>query len=97
MARLANPAKWALIRLVRVYRRWISRWFPPVCRFHPSCSSYALEALETKPFFTAVAMIAWRIARCNPMSAGGYDPVTPDPPSTTPFQDNHESNQRANG
>lgn len=77
-----NPAKWTLIAAVRVYKRYISRWFPPVCRFYPSCSSYALEALETKPLFRALGMIAWRIARCNPLSPGGYDPVNPDAPHT---------------
>jgi putative membrane protein insertion efficiency factor len=76
-----NPLKWLLIALVRFYKRWISRWFPPVCRYHPSCSTYALEALQTRPLFKALVMIAWRIARCNPLSPGGYDPVNPEPPT----------------
>ncbi|MGI8906312.1 MAG: membrane protein insertion efficiency factor YidD [Candidatus Sumerlaeaceae bacterium] len=76
---------------IRGYQRWISRWFPPVCRFHPSCSSYALEALQTKPFIRALVMIAWRIVRCNPLSPGGYDPVNPDPPQSTTATLSHEA------
>lgn len=71
--------RWLALALVRFYRRFISRLLPPMCRYYPSCSTYALEVLEKKPTFTALVMIAWRLLRCNPMTAGGYDPVEPDP------------------
>lgn len=72
-----------LVALISGYQRWISRWLPPSCRFHPSCSNYAIEALRTRTLPRALLMITWRIARCNPLSAGGYDPVNPEPLSNT--------------
>ena len=45
------------------------------CRFSPSCSEYALEAIKTMPLHRAVAAIAYRVLRCTPLSPGGYDPV----------------------
>jgi hypothetical protein len=50
---------------------------PPACRFHPSCSAYGLEAFQTHPFHRALVLTVWRIMRCNPFNAGGYDPVPP--------------------
>lgn len=46
-----------------------------VCRFHPSCSRYAYEAICELPLWRAVGLIVWRIVRCNPFAAGGADPV----------------------
>lgn len=65
--------------LVRLYRRRIARWLPPACRFEPSCSAYALEALEKKPLGEALWRIVVRLAKCNPFHPGGYDPLPPDP------------------
>ena len=62
--------------VIRFYQSCVRIWFPPVCRFHPTCSEYALEALKKHGFFKGVARAAWRIMRCNPFSAGGWDPVT---------------------
>jgi len=45
------------------------------CRFHPSCSQYAIEALRGRGVLTGSALALWRIARCQPFSRGGYDPV----------------------
>ncbi len=47
------------------------------CRFHPTCSAYAVEALEKRSFMDALAMIAKRLFRCHPWSSGGSDPVEP--------------------
>jgi hypothetical protein len=47
------------------------------CKFHPSCSEYAIKCLETQSFLIALPKIIWRIIRCNPWSHGGFDPVTP--------------------
>jgi len=47
-----------------------------VCKYEPSCSRYAEEAIRTLPFFTAVLKILWRTLRCNPFSRGGFDPVS---------------------
>ena len=48
---------------------------PPCCRFTPSCSAYALEAFQKRGFFVGFALMVWRILRCNPFCAAGYDPV----------------------
>jgi putative membrane protein insertion efficiency factor len=48
---------------------------PRVCRFEPTCSQYAIEAIEKHGIFKGTAMALWRILRCNPWSTGGYDPV----------------------
>jgi putative membrane protein insertion efficiency factor len=62
---------------IRFWQRFISPCLPPACRFHPNCSAYALEALDRHPWPRALVLIAWRILRCNPFSAGGFDPVPP--------------------
>ncbi len=63
------------IGLILFYKKFISPLFPPVCRFYPSCSSYALEAYRTHGFFRASYLTVWRICRCNPFNPGGHDPV----------------------
>lgn len=64
-----------LMALIRFYRKFISPLFPPVCRFYPTCSQYALEAIEKKGAFLGSIMAIKRILRCHPFSKGGYDPV----------------------
>lgn len=59
--------------LVRFYQRKISCGRPPCCRFFPSCSEYAIEALSERGFFMGLALIIWRLARCNPLCKGGVD------------------------
>jgi len=69
--------KRALVWLVKFYRRSISPAFPPSCRFVPTCSAYALEALEIHGAVKGSMMALYRFLRCNPFTAGGYDPVPP--------------------
>ena len=64
-----------LLRCIRFYRRAISPLFPPRCRYIPTCSQYALEAVEKYGAFKGGLLALWRIIRCNPFSKGGYDPV----------------------
>ena len=64
-----------LMALVRFYRKNISPLSAPKCRFSPTCSAYALEALEVHGALKGSALAIWRILRCNPFSRGGYDPV----------------------
>jgi hypothetical protein len=61
--------------LIRFYQQFIRVWLPPVCRFHPTCSEYALGALQKHGFFKGSALALWRILRCNPFLHGGWDPV----------------------
>jgi putative membrane protein insertion efficiency factor len=64
-----------LVGGIKVYRRWISPLFPPSCRYYPSCSTYALQAIEKHGAVKGFGMSVWRILRCNPFSSGGFDPV----------------------
>ncbi len=64
--------------MLRSYKRWISPVFPPSCRYVPSCSEYAMEAVDRYGTVRGGAMAAWRILRCNPFAAGGLDPVAKD-------------------
>jgi hypothetical protein len=65
----------ALIGLVRLYQRTLSPLLGRRCRFHPSCSAYMIEAIQKKGVIVGVGKGVWRILRCQPFSAGGYDPV----------------------
>lgn len=62
---------------IRGYRKFISPLKPPTCRFYPSCSQYALEAIETHGPFRGSWLAARRIVKCHPFHPGGYDPVPP--------------------
>ena len=64
-----------LILFVRGYQVAISPMLPPACRYFPSCSAYAIEALERHGALRGGWLAAKRIARCHPFRAGGYDPV----------------------
>lgn len=61
--------------LIRVYQNTVSRVVPSVCRFKPTCSQYALEAIERYGLLRGTWLAARRLVRCNPFSEGGYDPV----------------------
>ena len=61
--------------LLRTYKRWISTALPPSCRYVPTCSEYAAEAIERYGAFRGGLMAAWRLLRCHPFVKGGYDPV----------------------
>ncbi|HEX7738908.1 MAG TPA: membrane protein insertion efficiency factor YidD [Marmoricola sp.] len=69
--------KYVLIVLLRGYRLFISPLYGQVCRYHPSCSAYALEAVTVHGSIRGSWLAARRLARCHPWAAGGYDPVPP--------------------
>lgn len=62
---------------IRGYRRFISPVIPARCRFHPSCSAFALEAVAVHGPVRGPALALWRLLRCHPFHPGGYDPVPP--------------------
>lgn len=64
-----------LVSLIKFYRKFISPLKPPSCRFIPTCSVYAIEAIEKHGVFKGLYLSLRRILRCNPLSKGGYDPV----------------------
>ncbi|MDD7966097.1 membrane protein insertion efficiency factor YidD [Actinomycetospora lemnae] len=67
----------ALVAVLRVYQRWISPLFPPSCRFHPTCSAYAIGALRTHGVVIGTGLTLVRVAKCAPWHPGGLDPVPP--------------------
>lgn len=67
--------KTVLLFLLRVYRRWVSPLLGPHCRFHPTCSAYAVEALERHGALRGSLLAVRRILRCHPLHPGGFDPV----------------------
>jgi len=64
-----------IILMIKLYKIFISPMLGNRCRFYPSCSDYAVEALKKKGLIKGSAMAVWRILRCTPLSRGGYDPV----------------------
>lgn len=62
--------------VLRVYQRAISPAFPRRCKYHPTCSDYAVQAIRGYGLFRGSVLAAWRLLRCNPFSHGGYDPVS---------------------
>ncbi len=62
-----------LVGVIRVYQRVLSPLLGPRCRYHPSCSQYAVQALEAHGVLKGLVLAAWRLLRCNPWSHGGVD------------------------
>lgn len=69
-----------LIDLLRIYQRVLSPLLGPRCRFYPSCSHYAVEALQRHGALRGSALTLGRISRCHPLNSGGIDPVPPKNP-----------------
>jgi putative membrane protein insertion efficiency factor len=70
--------KWTTVlflSLIRAYQLLVSPLLPPACRFTPTCSEYAINAIRRHGPLRGCFMAAWRILRCHPLSDGGYDPV----------------------
>ncbi|OFW61246.1 MAG: membrane protein insertion efficiency factor YidD [Actinobacteria bacterium RBG_16_64_13] len=70
-----NPIRVVLVWTVRAYQTFISPALPQSCKYYPSCSQYAVDALSRYGVFRGSVLAAWRLLRCNPLSYGGYDPV----------------------
>jgi putative membrane protein insertion efficiency factor len=68
MYRLGVAAVW-------LYRLTFGALFPTTCKYHPSCSQYALDAVRTKGLLRGSVLAGWRLVGCNPWSRGGFDPV----------------------
>ncbi|MFI0792026.1 membrane protein insertion efficiency factor YidD [Micromonospora rubida] len=77
-SRPPSPGARVLTWPIVAYRRWISPALPARCRFYPSCSAYALEAVSRHGALRGVGLTVRRLSRCHPFHPGGYDPV-PEP------------------
>lgn len=76
MVRLAvQLLRWFFIALIRFYQYTFAAFLGGQCRFHPTCSQYAVEAFEKLPLHRAFVLTIWRILRCQPFAKGGDDPV----------------------
>ncbi|WP_374727452.1 membrane protein insertion efficiency factor YidD [Haloactinomyces albus] len=76
-AQRPGPVARLLLLPIRIYRAVISPLLPPTCRFYPSCSAYAVEALTVHGAFRGSRLTLWRLLRCGPWHPGGLDPVPP--------------------
>lgn len=81
LAKLAKALQLVAIALLRAYKFAISPLFPPSCRYVPTCSEYAIEAVEHHGVLRGSALAFWRLLRCHPFVKGGFDPVPLDPVS----------------
>jgi putative membrane protein insertion efficiency factor len=71
----SSPARSATVAILRAYQRWVSPAFGPRCRYYPSCSEYAVQAVQRFGILRGLVLAGWRLLRCNPLSHGGFDPV----------------------
>ena len=69
------PIRWVLLGGIRLYRATLSGWLGGQCRFYPSCSSYAEQAIRTRGAVVGSGLAVWRVLRCNPFGHGGIDHV----------------------
>lgn len=69
--------RYVLMLLIRSYRKWISPLFPPCCRYYPTCSAYALQAVERFGAVKGSWLALCRLLRCHPWARGGVDEVPP--------------------
>ena len=72
---LGTPVRVTLLWVIAGYRASVGRLVPGRCRFHPTCSAYAYQAIGRHGVVRGVGLAAWRVLRCSPLTAGGIDPV----------------------
>lgn len=72
-------ARGVVVGVLAFYKRWISPLLPAACRFEPTCSEYARDAVAIHGFWRGGALAVWRLLRCQPFSRGGFDPVPERP------------------
>ena len=64
-----------MVKCIRLYQKYLSPMKSTKCPYYPTCSAYAVQAIEKRGVFVGFLLSVWRIMRCNPFSHGGYDPV----------------------
>jgi putative membrane protein insertion efficiency factor len=93
---MKRAAQRIVLQLLRGYKWIVSPMLPPACRYVPTCSEYAMEAVDRYGALRGGVMAFWRVLRCHPLAKGGYDPVARnqpdergtnfDPPALTPIE-----------
>jgi uncharacterized protein len=83
------PARGALVLLIRVYRATLSGWLGGQCRFYPTCSRYAEDAIRSRGAVRGSLLAIWRILRCNPFGGGGVDRAPEARPYETVIHPRH--------
>ena len=91
MQTVRRIAAWPLLALIRAYQLVISPVLPQTCRFYPSCSSYAIEAIRRFGALRGGWLAARRLGRCHPWNPGGVDHVPPAGPDGRPIRHNDEA------
>jgi putative membrane protein insertion efficiency factor len=71
-----NPTRALALKIVKAYKSVVSPWLPAACRFTPTCSEYAYEAIEHYGVIRGVSRAIGRLFRCHPLHRGGFDPLT---------------------
>jgi uncharacterized protein len=72
---MRHLAQRVVLAVLRAYKRFVSPMFPPACRYVPTCSEYAMEAIDRFGVVRGGCIALWRLLRCHPFAHGGYDPV----------------------
>lgn len=72
---MARAARWLAVAPIRAYQLLLSPMFGQRCRYYPSCSEYAAQAITRFGILRGLVLAVWRLLRCNPFSRGGFDPV----------------------
>lgn len=85
--RVGAPFRATLLLLIKLYRATLSGWLGGQCRFYPSCSHYAEEAIRVHGAVKGTALATWRVLRCNPFGKGGPEPVPPRQGVGSPSRD----------
>jgi putative membrane protein insertion efficiency factor len=67
--------RWLFVLPIRLYQRLVSPFLGQHCKYYPSCSEYAVQAVQRFGILRGLVLAGWRLLRCNPWSSGGYDPV----------------------
>jgi uncharacterized protein len=99
-AALRTVATGVALAPVYAYRRLVSPLLPARCKYHPSCSRYAIDAVREVGILRGSVLAAWRLARCNPWSNGGYDPIEARPffrPDADPQRSRDEHDHERHG
>ena len=74
-ARVQSAGRAAVVAPIRIYQKLVSPLLAPRCRYYPSCSEYAAQAITRFGILRGLVLAGWRLLRCNPFSRGGFDPV----------------------